>query len=596
MTGLETRTRESRKPREVCGTAGFGGSTTPPIPTTHPEKVKYWSNSNGYSLQNITYGVLEIAQWKCPEDPMHVWKMPISEFCRRKLNCPFCAVKPVPVIKQLISKRPELAAEWDFTANLPLSPTTIAWNADRSVFWICKEDSEHRWRSNLRARAARGERCPFCEAKDLPLSESLDTHSPAISKLWDAAAKSNYGLSPRTIRASSTVVITWYCPRGHRDLLSVQTKLEIGEKCRVCVRTSGPRELQTLASKYPQIAKQWDAEKNPNFTADEVRAGSSLTAWWLCERGHSWNCPISQRTASDSGCPFCSGAALSEERSLAVVCPQIAMEWHSGRNAPLKPTDVFPTTDLRVWWSCNVEADHVWEASIRERTAALTGCPFCAGQKVCSSNSLFTMYPGLASQWHPTRNSLTPSDIYAFSTIKVWWRCHLFSEHEWEAAPGVRVREGTGCPQCLWVCNDPRNSLPACHPELLPEWHTERNDPIRPEHINRSSSKKVWWKCSLDSQHEWEATVTNRAYHKSGCPACAGRMVTEKNCLQSTHPNLAEEWDMERNSPLTPTEITFGSHKRVHWICARNEYHRWQTTPNQRTSNSTGCPHCANNW
>ena len=37
------------------------------------------------------------------------------------------------------------------------------------------------------------------------------------------------------------------------------------------------------------------------------------------------------------------------------------------------------------------------------------------------------------------------------------------------------------------------------------------------------------------------------------------------NSLASVHPELISEWS-EKNLPLTPDKITFGSNKRVWWI------------------------------
>ena len=47
------------------------------------------------------------------------------------------------------------------------------------------------------------------------------------------------------------------------------------------------------------------------------------------------------------------------------------------------------------------------------------------------------------------------------------------------------------------------------------------------------------------------------------------------NSLQSVHPELVSEWS-EKNLPLTPDKITFGSNKRVWWKGACG--HEWQTS------------------
>ena len=47
--------------------------------------------------------------------------------------------------------------------------------------------------------------------------------------------------------------------------------------------------------------------------------------------------------------------------------------------------------------------------------------------------------------------------------------------------------------------------------------------------------------------------------------------------LASVHPELIPEWS-EKNLPLTPDKITFGSNKRVWWKGACG--HEWETSVN----------------
>lgn len=54
---------------------------------------------------------------------------------------------------------------------------------------------------------------------------------------------------------------------------------------------------------------------------------------------------------------------------------------------------------------------------------------------------------------------------------------------------------------------------------------------------------------------------------------------------------LLTQWDSARNLPLTPELLSYGSRRRVWWICA--EGHRWQAAVYTRTGSGTGCPVCA---
>ena len=62
-----------------------------------------------------------------------------------------------------------------------------------------------------------------------------------------------------------------------------------------------------------------------------------------------------------------------------------------------------------------------------------------------------------------------------------------------------------------------------------------------------------------------------------------------KKSLAETHPFLIQEWS-DKNLPLTPAQITYGSNKRVWWRGACG--HEWLASPKSRTSGEK-CPYCA---
>ena len=53
--------------------------------------------------------------------------------------------------------------------------------------------------------------------------------------------------------------------------------------------------------------------------------------------------------------------------------------------------------------------------------------------------------------------------------------------------------------------------------------------------------------------------------------------------------NLLDEWDAERNLPLTPQTVTYGSHKAAWWRCENG--HEWKAAIYTR-SDGARCPYC----
>jgi hypothetical protein len=97
----------------------------------------------------------------------------------------------------------------------------------------------------------------------------------------------------------------------------------------------------------------------------------------------------------------------------------------------------------------------------------------------------------------------------------------------------------------------------------------------------------VWWKCSKG--HEWEAVIAHRN-NGSGCPYCAGKKVLKGyNDLKTINPDLAKEWNWEKNGDLKPENVTANSGKKVWWKCSKG--HEWQVAIASRNYGN-GCPIC----
>ena len=255
-------------------------------------------------------------------------------------------------------------------------------------------------------------------------------------------------------------------------------------------------------------------------------------------------------------------------------------------------------SETEYWWQCPEGPDHEWRAAPGSRTGSEnrkgTGCPFCAGQKVSVTNSLASLHPELAAQWHSVKNGeVTPKMVVAGSGKKVWWKCPEGPDHEWQA-PLVKRTSGHGCPFCRSLKVSVTNSLAGLHPELAAQWHPVKNGDLTPKMVVAGSKKKVWWKCPEGPDHEWQASLVKRTSGR-GCPFCAGQKVSVTNSLVSLHPELTAQWHPVKNGDLTPKMVVAGSNKKIWWKCPKDPDHEWQASPNHRTS-GRGCPFCNLGW
>ena len=63
-------------------------------------------------------------------------------------------------------------------------------------------------------------------------------------------------------------------------------------------------------------------------------------------------------------------------------------------------------------------------------------------------------------------------------------------------------------------------------------------------------------------------------------------------CERQDRMYLLQEWNQEKNAPLTPDTVHKGSHQKVWWQCP--EGHIWKAVVHSRTgAQRCGCPVCA---
>jgi hypothetical protein len=265
-------------------------------------------------------------------------------------------------------------------------------------------------------------------------------------------------INPEKIAAAGRQKINWICPEGpdHKwpQRMDIRTR---GVSCPCCAgkKVSVTNSLATL---YPEIAKEWDYTKNDK-TPEEVVAGSHIRAFWKCSKGsdHEWPQQIGVRTGMGVGCPHCAGKKASIDYNLEVLHPDIAEYWYQTKNGKTTPDKVVPGSNHKYWWKCDKGPDHEWEAgpnelTTRKRRWGKITCPYCNGKRVSVTNRLDLNFPEIAKELHPTKNgSWTADTLVSGSYRKMYWQCSRNPEHVWPTTPGERTAAGSGCPDCnIW--------------------------------------------------------------------------------------------------------------------------------------------------
>lgn len=401
-------------------------------------------------------------------------------------------------------------------------------------------------------------------------------------------------------------------------------------------QTQVTKKFVSLAEKRPDLAKEWNYEKNGNLRPEDVTVNSHKKVWWKLPydvpmdyevkklRGKhfefEWMAIIHSR--QKCSCPFLSGRAIfSGFNDLQTVNPMLAKQWNYVKNKDLKPTQVTANSGLKVWWCLPYDDpitgkhfDFEWTDSIAHRNSG-RGCPYLSGQAVWEGfNDLKTINPKLAAQWHPTKNgNLKPTQVTANTERKVWW---LFSyddpitrkhfDFEWQASILNRNSGRSNCPYLsgklvLEGFNDPQT----INPELAAQWHPNKNGDLKPTQVSVSTIKKVWWLFPYDDpvtgnhyNFEWQASISSRNNRGTCCPYLSGKKVfTGFNDLSTINPKVASQWHPTKNGNLKPTQVPANSNKKVWWLLIHTDLKtgqhfefEWKDTINHR-NNGRGCPY-----
>ena len=584
-----------------------------------------------------------------PETGLHydfVWKASIYSRTNDGCRCPYLSGRAVwPGFNDLATKLPELAKEWDYENNGSLTPQSVTVNSSRKVSWIYPYDDpatgkhfNFRWKAKISSRTKNQSSCPYLSGKSVWVGfNDLATRAPDLAKEWDY--ENNGALTPQSVTIYSQKKVSWYYPyddpeTGKHFDFRWKSSVAVRSKTRSCPflynRLLWPG-FNDLATKYPELAKEWDYENNGPLTPQTVIANSTRKVSWVYPYDDPvtgkhfvfrWKVAICYRVKG-YGCPYLKGNAVWPGfNDLATKYPDLAKEWDYENNGTLTPQNVLPSSNRQVNWIYYYDDPDTgkhfvfrWKEAIYSRSHN-TACPYLSGQFVWPGfNDLATKRPDLAKEWDYENNgTLTPRDVSTGSGRTVSWICHYDDSHtgkhfvfRWKATIVSRTR-GKVCPylsgKSVWRGF---NDLATQYPELAKEWDYEKNGSLTPQSVLSSSERKVFWVCQYDDPHtgkhfvfRWKAAICSRTRGEV-CPFLSGKSIWPGfNDLATKYPDLAKEWDYEKNGALTPQDVSPGSSRRVYWIyhyddpdTGKHFVFKWNTPIVVRSTLGSGCPYLA---
>lgn len=409
----------------------------------------------------------------------------------------------------------ELLAEYNYDKNVGIDLDKIYLGSHKKVWWKCSKG--HEWEAEVCYRS-KGYGCPYCNnLKALAGYNDFATTNPVVAHEWNYSR--NGSLLPSNVLSGSHKKVWWKCKNGHEWEATVRDRAK-GSKCPFCSNLKVLPGYNDLATRYPQIAQEWNYEKNGDLSPQNVVFGSMKKVWWKCARGHEWEATIDNRSRGH-GCPYCCNFAVLEGyNDLATTNPKLASEWNYSKNQELRPTDITPGSHKSVWWICN--KGHEWKAEIKSRNSG-ENCPYCSNKKVLAGyNDLHTFCLNnhrldIINEYDVEKNSCTIDEITPFSKKEIWWKCP--KGHSYHASPERRIKRGSGCGICGHrILSENENDLLTTHPEIAKEWDYHKNIVTPNEVMAGSNQKKYWFICPKG--HSYQTTLLNRK-KGTNCPQCA---------------------------------------------------------------------------
>ena len=415
----------------------------------------------------------------------------------------------------LAFERPDLLEEWDFEKNsLICAPDDVSIWSKTKVWWICKTCG-HNWKAAISNRV-NNSGCPNCAGRVIKKGvNDLLSNYPLLCKEWDYQKNT---IKPDEVTCGSNRKVWWKCQKCEYEWQASIDHRVNGRGCPYCAGKAlwrGHNDLETLS---PQIASEWNCEKNSRKPSD-YQNGSSKSVWWKCSNcGYEWEMQISSRTYGGQGCPYCGHNAVWQgHNDLKTTHTKLCEEWDYEKNEGISPEHFSAGSHKKVWWRCRT-CNYSWKATIKDRLTR--GCPHCAGKVVWEGhNDISTTDPELLEEWDFQKNRVAPTEVSRGSGKRVWWICKK-CKGSWQETVDRRAVGGYGCPYCSGKrVLKGYNDLATKHPYLLKEWDYSKNKSLTPYTVTSKSSRKVWWKCQICGTSYYKL-ISDRT-SGVGCPRCS---------------------------------------------------------------------------
>jgi hypothetical protein len=127
----------------------------------------------------------------------------------------------------------------------------------------------------------------------------------------------NLPLRPEQVGQGAHKSVWWACSNypNHEWRAAISARLG-GTKCPFCANQSVLAGFNDLATRSPEIAKDWHPTKNGDVDPSQVAPSANRKFWWVCvnDSSHQWMATPGSRLRG-SNCPKCANSGYDSSRN-----------------------------------------------------------------------------------------------------------------------------------------------------------------------------------------------------------------------------------------------------------------------------------------
>ena len=489
-------------------------------------------------------------------------------------------------------------------------------NSSKMINWKCEKG--HTFKEKVTVIYRRKHKCFFCTGREVwPGENDLQTLYPELAVEFDIDKN---GITPNKVSPKDTDTYWWTCKNNHPSFQqSVEHRVSRRTKCPYCTGRKAVCGVNDLGTLYPEIAREWDSEKNNGVLPEDVSPFTYNSFWWICPKGHSYKKKVIQRTKFHKpiDCPKCIKAHSTS-------FPEQAIFFYAKKCFPdainryKEPFDNGMELDIYIpFYKIGIEYDglafHNGEDQHDRERRKYLACKQ-QGIRLARIKESKDTWNDTADDIFYVSKRMKDAELSAFLRF-LFGSLFPFSLYTFNSGNSKETQLNRlygfptdfnisrDRPEILEYLVDVDHSFGAQYPELAAMWCKEGNGSLTPFMFTSGSNYMATWEC-LECGATWKSPVASIVSRRvKSCKACSmkenGKNLTmartaKSGSLAERSEVLLRQWDFEGNGSLSPYEIPLNYSFEVAWKCDKCGY-KWSSSPNSRVraDSIAGCPHCS---